>query len=40
MTWAQSHVFKYILIQLGRPMQNGYVEIFNGKFRDERVNEQ
>jgi putative transposase len=27
------------LIQPGRPMQNGYVESFNGKFRDECLNE-
>jgi putative transposase len=28
------------LIQPGRPMQNGYVESFNGTFRDECLNEQ
>ena len=32
---ADSH----ILIQPGRPMQNGYIESFNGKFRDECLNE-
>lgn len=26
------------LIQPGRPMQNGYIESFNGKFRDECLN--
>ncbi|WP_374675991.1 transposase, partial [Ideonella sp.] len=28
-----------ILIEPGRPMQNGYIESFNGKFRDECLNE-
>jgi putative transposase len=32
--WAQSHGVRHILIQPGRPMQNGYIESFNGKFRD------
>jgi putative transposase len=27
------------LIQPGKPMQNAYVESFNGKFRDECLNE-
>jgi putative transposase len=26
-------------IQPGRPMENGYVESFNGRFRDECLNE-
>jgi len=30
--WAQSHGVRHILIQPGRPMQNGYIESFNGKF--------
>jgi putative transposase len=37
--WAQSHAVQHILIQPGRPMQNGYIESFNGKFRDECLNE-
>jgi len=37
--WAQSHGIRLILIQPGRPMQNGYIESFNGKFRDECQNE-
>jgi putative transposase len=37
--WAQSHGVQHILIQPGRPMQNGYIESFNGKFRDECLNE-
>ena len=35
MVWAQSHGIRHILIEPGRPMQNGYIESFNGKFRDE-----
>jgi len=37
--WAQSHGVQHILIQPGRPMQNSYIESFNGKFRDECLNE-
>ena len=37
--WAQSHGIRHILIEPGRPMQNGYIESFNGKFRDECLNE-
>ncbi len=40
MGWANTHGIKHILIQPGRPMQNGYIESFNGKFRDECLNEQ
>lgn len=39
MSWAQAHGIKHILIEPGRPMQNGYIESFNGKFRDECLNE-
>lgn len=39
MAWAQTHGIRHILIQPGRPMQNGYIERFNGKFRDEHLNE-
>ena len=38
-SWAQSHGIRHILIEPGRPMQNGYIESFNGKFRDECLNE-
>jgi putative transposase len=39
MAWAQSHAIRHILIEPGRPMQNGYIESFNGKFRDECLND-
>jgi hypothetical protein len=39
MGWAHSHGIRHILIEPGRPMQNGYIESFNGKFRDECLNE-
>lgn len=35
MGWARSHGIQHILIQPKRPMKNGYMESFNGKFRDE-----
>ena len=40
MGWAQTRGIRHILIEPGRPMQNGYIESFNGKFRDECLNEQ
>jgi len=40
MGWASSHGIQHILIQPGKPMQNGYIESFNDKFRDECLNEQ
>ncbi len=39
MAWTQAHGIRHILIQPGRPMQNGYIESLNGKFRDEHLNE-
>lgn len=39
MAWAQARGIRHLLIQPGRPMQNGYIESFNGKFRDECLNE-
>lgn len=35
----QSHGIRHILIEPGRPTQNGYIESFNGRFRDECLNE-
>ena len=40
MAWAHTDGVRHILIEPGRPMQNGYIESFNGKFRDECLNEQ
>ena len=40
MAWAQSYRIEHLLIEPGKPMQNGYIESFNGKFRDECLNEQ
>ena len=37
--WAQRHGIEHILIEPGCPTQNGYIESFNGKFRDECLNE-
>lgn len=37
--WVQSLGVLRILIQPGRPMHNGYIESFNGKFLDEALNE-
>jgi len=40
LAWTTLHGIRHILIQPGRHMQNGYIESFNGKFRDECLNEQ
>ena len=37
--WTQAHGIEHLLIQPGRPMQNGFIESFNGRFRDECLNE-
>jgi putative transposase len=37
--WAQSRGIRHLLIDPGKPMQNGYIESFNGKLRDECLNE-
>ena len=39
LAWTTLHGIRHILIQPGRPMQNGYIGSFNGKFRDECLNE-
>jgi len=39
MGWCQKNGIQHLLIEPGRPMQNGYIESFNGKFRDECLNE-
>jgi putative transposase len=33
--WACQHKIQLDFIRPGRPMENGYIESFNGKFRDE-----
>ena len=33
--WAYDHKVEHIFIDPGKPMQNGYIESFNGKFRAE-----
>jgi putative transposase len=37
--WAYEHGVKLHFIQPGKPTQNAYIESFNGKFRDECLNE-
>lgn len=36
--WTQSHGIEHLLIDPGKPTQNGYIESFNGKLRDELLN--
>jgi transposase InsO family protein len=37
--WAKDHRVEWHYITPGRPMQNGYIESFNGRMRDELLNE-
>jgi putative transposase len=37
--WAYQNQVQLKLIQPGKPTQNAYIESFNGKFRDECLNE-
>ena len=37
--WAFEHGVELRLIQPGKPTQNGFIETFNGRFRDECLNE-
>ena len=37
--WSQKTAVKLNFIQPGKPTQNGFIESFNGKFRDECLNE-
>ncbi len=37
--WAYENRVRLHFITPGRPMENGYIESFNGKFRDECLNE-
>ncbi len=38
LAWCEECKIQLIHIQPGRPMQNGRVESFNGRFRDECLN--
>jgi putative transposase len=38
-SWAYTNGVKLRFIQPGKPTQNAYIESFNGKFRDECLNE-
>ena len=37
--WARDHGVAWHYIAPGKPMQNGYIESFNGRMRDELLNE-
>ena len=37
--WSQDRQIDWHYIALGKPMQNGFIESFNGSFRDELLNE-
>jgi putative transposase len=37
--WQQEHAVEWHYIAPGKPMQNGFVESFNGRLRDECLNE-
>ncbi|HSX14211.1 MAG TPA: integrase core domain-containing protein [Chlamydiales bacterium] len=37
--WCQEQGIRWDYIQPGKPYQNGYIESFNGKLRDECLNE-
>jgi putative transposase len=37
--WADRHGIKLSFIQPGKPQQNGFIESFNGKFREECLNQ-
>ena len=38
LTWSRSRGVEIDYIQPGKPMQNGYIESFNGRLRDECLN--
>lgn len=39
LTWAHARDVQLFLIEPGKPNQNAYIESFNGRFRDECLNE-
>ena len=38
LAWCEQHGMALVHIQPGKPMQNGYLESFNGRLRDECLN--
>ena len=38
-SWAHARGVQLFLIEPGKPNQNAYIESFNGRFRDECLNE-
>ena len=38
LTWAENYQIRIIHINPGKPMENGFIESFQGKFRDECLN--
>lgn len=40
LTWAHARSVRLFLIEPGKPNQNAYIESFNGRLRDECLNEQ
>ena len=39
LAWTQEHAINWHFIAAGKPMQNGFCESFNGRMRDELLNE-
>ena len=39
LSWCQCTTVDWHYIEPGKPMQNGFIESFNGRFRDEFLNE-
>lgn len=39
LAWSKDHRVEWHYIAPGKPMQNGYVDSFNGRMRDELLNE-
>ena len=39
LAWSKEHKVEWHYIAPGKPTQNGFVESFNGRFRDECLNE-
>ena len=39
LTWQEKRAVLWHYIAPGKPQQNGFIESFNGRFRDECLNE-